>query len=70
VTEGESALTERVQCQRGNRRLQGSEGVRAVQSRSDGGGPNGSKRVQAGPRGVRAGPNRSIKIERGKPERE
>jgi hypothetical protein len=51
VTEGESALTERVQCQRGNRRLQGSEGVRAVRSRSDGGGPNGSKRVRGGPSG-------------------
>jgi hypothetical protein len=47
--QGESALTERVQHQRGNRRLKGSEGVRAVQSRSDGGGgevrgdPKGSK---------------------------
>jgi hypothetical protein len=53
VTEGESALTERVQRQRGNRQLQGSEGgssrsikigqregsegVRAVRSRSGGG---------------------------------
>jgi hypothetical protein len=36
VTEGESALTERAQCQRGNGWLQGSEGVRAVRSRSDG----------------------------------
>jgi hypothetical protein len=59
ATEGESALTERVQCQRGNRRLQGSEGVRgvrAVRSRSDGGGPRGSERS----------PSRSIKIGRGK----
>jgi hypothetical protein len=30
ATEGESALTERVQRQRGNRWLQGSEGMRAA----------------------------------------
>jgi hypothetical protein len=41
---GESALTERVQRQRGNGRLQGSEGVRTVRSRSDGGrDPRGSE---------------------------
>jgi hypothetical protein len=38
---GESALTERAQRQRGNRRLQGSEGVRAVRSRLDGEGSKG-----------------------------
>jgi hypothetical protein len=59
-TEGESALTERVQRPRGNRRLQGSEGVRAVRSRSNGGsegGPSGSERLRmaltGGPRRVR-----------------
>jgi hypothetical protein len=36
ATEGESALTEWAQRQRGNERLQGSEGVRAIRSRSDG----------------------------------
>jgi hypothetical protein len=41
ATEGESALKERAQRQRGNRRLQGSEGVRAVRSRSDGGNQTG-----------------------------
>jgi hypothetical protein len=47
VTEGESVLTERVQCQGGNRHLQGSEGVRAIRSRSDGGrGPRGSEGVR------------------------
>jgi hypothetical protein len=35
--EGESALTERVQRQWGDGRLQGSEAVRAVRSRLDGG---------------------------------
>jgi hypothetical protein len=61
AAEGEGALTERVQRQRGNRWLQGSEGVRAVRSRSDGG---------SGPRGVRAvrsrldGGNRTKKDER------
>jgi hypothetical protein len=44
----------------GNGRLQGSEGVRAVRSRSDGGGPKGSE----------GGPSRSIKIERGKSDQE
>jgi hypothetical protein len=53
--EGENVLTEWVQRQRGNGRLQGSEGVRAVRSRSDG---EGSERV-------RGGPSRSIKIGRG-----
>jgi hypothetical protein len=52
ATEGESALTEGAQRQRGNGRLQGSEGVRAVRSRSDRegseGGPNGSERVRGG----------------------
>jgi hypothetical protein len=38
----------------GNGWLQGSKGVRAVRSRSDGGGPNGSERVRGG---VRAGAN-------------
>jgi hypothetical protein len=47
ATEGESALTERVQRQRGNRWLQGSEGVRAIRSGSDGGrGSRGSERVE------------------------
>jgi hypothetical protein len=52
ATEGESALTERAQRQRGNGRLQGSElfdqdrtggggGVRAIRSRSDGGNQTG-----------------------------
>jgi hypothetical protein len=41
ATEGESALTERVQRQRGNERLEGSEGVRDVRSRSDGGNQTG-----------------------------
>jgi hypothetical protein len=36
VIEGEIVLTERAQRQRGNGRLQGSEGVRTVRSRSDG----------------------------------
>jgi hypothetical protein len=35
-------LTERAQRQGGNRRLQGSEGVRAVRSRSDGGNQTGT----------------------------
>jgi hypothetical protein len=39
--EGESALTERVKRQRGNERLEGSEGVRDVRSRSDGGNQTG-----------------------------
>jgi hypothetical protein len=48
ATEGKSALTERVQRQGGNGWLQGSEGVRAVRSRSDGGrGPRGSEGVRA-----------------------
>jgi hypothetical protein len=73
--EGESALTERAQRQRGNGRLQGSEGVRAVRSRSDGegseGGPNGSEWVQGGPseservRAVRSKSDRG-KSDRGK----
>ena len=46
---GESTLTERAQRQRGNGRLQGSEGVRAVRSRSDGEGSEGVRR------GVRRG---------------
>jgi hypothetical protein len=41
ATEGESALTERAQRQRGNGRLQGSEGVRAVRSRPDRGNQTG-----------------------------
>jgi hypothetical protein len=41
VTEGESALTERAQRQRGNGWLQGSDGVRAIRSRSDGGNQTG-----------------------------
>jgi hypothetical protein len=41
---GERALTERAQCQRGNGRLQGSEGVRTVRSRSDGEGSEGVPR--------------------------
>jgi hypothetical protein len=63
--EGESALTERVKRQRGNERLEGSEGVRDVRSRSDGGGggPKGSE-------GSEGGPNRSIKIGRGKSDRD
>jgi hypothetical protein len=44
-------LTERAQRQRGNGRLQGSEGVQVVRSRSDGGGSNGSERVPGGPNG-------------------
>jgi hypothetical protein len=48
ATEGEGALTEWVQRQKGNRRLQGSEGVRVFRSRSNGGGPKG---VQTGPSG-------------------
>jgi hypothetical protein len=36
ATKGESVLTERAQRQRGNGWLQGSEGVRAVRSRSNG----------------------------------
>jgi hypothetical protein len=51
---GESELTELAQRHRGNGRLQGSEGVRIVRSRSDGGGPKG---VRMGPRGVQAGPS-------------
>jgi hypothetical protein len=50
VTEGESVLTEQAQRQRGNGRLQGSEGVQAVRSRSDGGvrgGPRRSEEVRA-----------------------
>jgi hypothetical protein len=52
---GERALTERAQRQRGNGRLQGSEEVRAVRSRSDGGGPKG---VRTGPSGSEGGPSR------------
>jgi hypothetical protein len=72
--EGESALTERVQCQRGNERLQGSEGVRAVRSRSHGGNQTGKDErlwvALTGGLGARArsgtrGPSRSIKIRRG-----
>jgi hypothetical protein len=58
ATEGESALTERAQRQRGNGRLQGSEGVRAVRSRSAGGG---------GVRAVRSRPDRGNQT--GKDER-
>jgi hypothetical protein len=43
AAEGESALTERAQRHRGNRRLLGSEGVRAVRSRSNGEGSEGSE---------------------------
>jgi hypothetical protein len=52
-----------------DRRLQGSEGIRTVRSRSNGGGPRGSEWVRAGPRGserVRGDLSRSIKIGRGK----
>jgi hypothetical protein len=56
----ESALTERAQRQRGNGRLQGSEGVRTVRPRSDGeaseGGSNGS---EGGPSGSEQGPSGS-----------
>jgi hypothetical protein len=45
--EGESALTERAQRQTGNERLQGSEGVRAVRSRSDGEGSKGVRAVRS-----------------------
>jgi hypothetical protein len=47
ATEGESALTERAQRQRGNERLEGSEGVRAVRSRSDGEGSEGVRAVRS-----------------------
>ena len=47
ATEGESTLTERAQRQRGNGRLQGSEGVRAVRSRSDGAGSEGVRAVRS-----------------------
>jgi hypothetical protein len=47
ATEGESALTERAQRQRGNSRLQGSEGVRAVRSRSDEEGSEGVRAVRS-----------------------
>jgi hypothetical protein len=50
---GGKTLTERAQPQRGNRRLQGSEGVRAVRSRSDVEG-SGGVRV-GGSEGVRGG---------------
>ena len=50
-------LTERAQRQMGNGRLQGSEGVRAVRSRSDG----------EGSEGVRTGPNRSEGCEGSEP---
>jgi hypothetical protein len=40
-------LTERAQCQRGNGWLQGSEGVRAVRSRSDGEGSEGVRAVRS-----------------------
>jgi hypothetical protein len=49
ATKGESTLTERAQRQGGNRRLQGSEGVRAVRSRVDGERSEGG--VRRGPRG-------------------
>jgi hypothetical protein len=52
---GESELTELAQRHRGNGRLQGSEGVRIVRSRSDGGGPKGSEWVRGGSKRVRAG---------------
>jgi hypothetical protein len=55
--EGESALTERVKRQRGNERLEGSEGVRDVRSRSDGGG--GVRRGPRGPKGVQTVRSRS-----------
>jgi hypothetical protein len=55
---GEGALTERAQRQRGNGRLQGSEGVRVVRSRSDGGGPKGFERVRTGPSGSEGGSER------------
>jgi hypothetical protein len=44
---GESVLTERVQRQRGNGWLQGSEGVRIVRSRSDGRGSEGVRAVRS-----------------------
>jgi hypothetical protein len=47
VTEGESVLTERAQRQRGNKRLQGSEGVRAIRSRSDEEGSEGVRTVRS-----------------------
>jgi hypothetical protein len=47
ATEGENALTARAQHQRGNRWLQGFEGVRAVQSRSDGEGSEGVQAVRS-----------------------
>jgi hypothetical protein len=60
ATEGKSTLIERVQRERGNERLQGSEGVRTVRSRSDGGrGPRGSERVRDGSKGIRGGPRGS-----------
>jgi hypothetical protein len=40
---GENALTERAQRQRGNGRLQGSEGIRVIRSRSDGARSRGSE---------------------------
>jgi hypothetical protein len=58
-TEGESVLTERAQRQGGNGRLQGSEGVRAVQSRSDGEGSEGVRMGLKGSERVRAIRSRS-----------
>jgi hypothetical protein len=55
---GGKTLTERAQRQRGNRRLQGSEGVRAVRSRSDG---EGSGWGGGGSEGVRGGGVRAIR---------
>jgi hypothetical protein len=46
AAEGESALTEQAQRQRGNRRLQGFEGIRVVRSRSDGEGFEGVQAVR------------------------
>jgi hypothetical protein len=55
ATKGESALTERIQRQRGNRRLQGSEGSEPFDQDRTGRGPRGSR----GSEGVRVVRSRS-----------
>jgi hypothetical protein len=60
ATEGESVLTERAQRQRGNRRLQGFEGVRAVRSGSDGENQTGKdERLRVA---LKGGPGRQARV--------
>jgi hypothetical protein len=63
ATEGESALTERVQRQRTGALKGGCRGPRGSE-------PFDQDRMEGGPKGSEGGPSRSIKIRRGKSDRE